>query len=159
MWGMALAGSMFAVIPTLAVCACVLFVNFFIPIKTRLDHARATALTSGIVWGAWELLVPTAAKTADRIVIVAGTVVLVLIADFIGTYINFTNRIRNAIVTAIVFGTLYYGAFLGFLFLLVQAYHVSDLRLDPCISLVAHQCGRAHVADCCVTPLSPAPAA
>jgi hypothetical protein len=93
--------------PSLAVLIGVLLVNFLVPIKTRLDHALATALSSGVVWGAWGLVAPT----RDALILrVAGIVIGAFIADFVSTFISFTNRIRNAIVTAIVFVAVQIGA-------------------------------------------------
>jgi hypothetical protein len=100
--------------PTLVVLISVLFVNFFIPIKTRLDHSLATALCSGVLWGAWGLIPPA----QDSIVLqVLGIVVVVFVADYISTFISFTNRIRNAIVTTIVFTPVCVDAIIGLLFL------------------------------------------
>jgi hypothetical protein len=101
--------------PTLVVLISVLFVNFFIPIRTRLDHSLATALSSGVVWGAWGLVPPA----EDLILVrVLGIVIVVFVADFISTFISFTNRIRNAIVTTIVFAPVYLGLILGFTLLM-----------------------------------------
>jgi hypothetical protein len=40
----------------------------------------------------------------------AAGLILIFIADLIGTFISFTNRFRNAVVTAIVFAVVYFGA-------------------------------------------------
>ena len=91
--------------PTLAVLASVLCVNFFIPIRTRLDHALATSIGAMAVWGAGAWVVQ-----AELIFVQIGyLLIVVLIADFISTFICFTDRIRNAIVMAIVFTPLYLG--------------------------------------------------
>jgi len=103
--------------PTLVVLISVLFVNFFIPIKTRLDHSLATALSSGVVWGAWGLIPPA----EDYIILrVLGIMIVVFVADFISTFISFTNRIRNAIVTTIVFAPVCFGVIFGLVFLMAH---------------------------------------
>jgi H+/Cl- antiporter ClcA len=98
-------------LPTLAVFVVVLFVNFHIPIRGRLDHALAAAIISALVWGAWDLV--TGTKGFLFIEAAAGQaaagLILVFIADLIGTFISFSNRLRNAIVTAIVFAAVYLG--------------------------------------------------
>jgi len=100
--------------PTLVVLISVLFVNFFVPIKTRLDHSLATALSSGALWGTWGLVPPA---QDYNILQVLGIVIVVFVADYISTFISFTNRIRNAIVTTIVFAPVCVGAIMGLFFL------------------------------------------
>ena len=99
---------------TLSVLVSVLFVNFFIPIKTRFDHALATTLSAAVVWGVWGLV----EQRELLFVGLGGFVIVVFIADFLSTFISFTNRVRNAIVTAILFTFLYYGAAIGLYILL-----------------------------------------
>jgi hypothetical protein len=99
---------------TLAVLVSVLFVNFFIPIKTRLDHALATTLSAAVVWGVWGVV-----EQRELILFgLGGFVIVVFIADYLSTFVSFTNRLRNAIAAAIVFTLLYYGAAIGLYILL-----------------------------------------
>jgi hypothetical protein len=102
--------------PTLAVLVSVLFVNYFIPIKGRLDHSLATTLSAGVVLGVWELILLTHAIVI--IVDVVFLMIVVFIADFISTFISFTNRLRNAIATTIVFAPLHLVAVVGAIILL-----------------------------------------
>jgi phage-related protein len=101
--------------PTLAVLIGVLFVNFFVPIKTRLDHSMATAASAGVV----EVVLGLVERPEDVAIKVIFVVIVSFIADFISTFISFTNRIRNAIVTAIVFAPLYFGVLGGLYFLIL----------------------------------------
>src|SRR5262245_30534994 len=100
--------------PTLGVLVSVLFVNYFVPIKSRFDHSLATALSAGVVFAVAGLIM-----RANAIILgVLFLMIVVFIADFISTFISFTNRIRNAIATTIVFAPLYFGAVFGLFFLL-----------------------------------------
>jgi len=103
--------------PTLAVLLGVLFVNFFIPIKTRLQHALATSLSAGVVKAVWVLV-----EQREHILLVlfglVDFVFVVFIAAFIGTAINFTDRTRNAIITAIVFMPVHFVVTFGIILLL-----------------------------------------
>jgi hypothetical protein len=100
--------------PTLAVLVGVLFVNFFIPVRTRLDHSLATAICAAVVWCAWAWV-----SNVNLILFQMSFLVLVMfIADSIGTFISFTNRIRNAIATVVVFVPLYFGLAIGISFVL-----------------------------------------
>ena len=105
--------------PTLAILISVLFVNFFIPIRTRLDHSLATAAGAGIVQSVLGLVT----QTELVFVQVAFVVILGLVADFLSTFISFANRIRNAVVTTIVFVLVYVAGLLG-LFVLIGPVHV-----------------------------------
>jgi hypothetical protein len=107
--------------PTLAVLISVLFVNFFIPIKTRLEHSLATAAGAGIVQSVLGLV----QQTELVFVQVGFVVVLGLVADFLSTFISFTNRIRNAVVTTIVFVLVYVVGLLG-LFVLIGPVQISS---------------------------------
>ena len=102
---------------TLAVLVSVLFVNFFIPIKTRLDHALATTLSAALVWGVWGLV----EQRELLFVGLGGFVIVVFIADVLSTFVSFTNRITNAVVTAIVFTFFYFGG-AGGLYILLRAF-------------------------------------
>jgi hypothetical protein len=102
--------------PTLAVLLGVLFVNFFIPIKTRLDHSLATTISAGVVWAVWGVI-----EQRELVFVgLVGFVFVVFIADFISTFISFTDRTRNAIVTVIVFVPVYLAVAFGFGLLLAQ---------------------------------------
>jgi hypothetical protein len=106
--------------PTLAVLISVLFVNFFIPIRTHLDHSLATAAGAGIVLSVLGLVQQT-----ELVFLQVGFVVILgLAADFLSTFISFANRIRNAIVTTIVFVIVYVAGLLG-LFVLIGPVHIS----------------------------------
>jgi hypothetical protein len=99
--------------PTLAVIVSVLFVNYFIPIRTRFDHALATTLGAAVIWGIGALV-----AQAELVFFRIGYLVIVaFIADFISTFICFTDRIRNAMVMAIVFTPLHLGLLSGILLL------------------------------------------
>ena len=105
--------------PTFAVLVSVLFVNYFIPIKGRSDHALATTVGSAVVLGVCGL-----AMHMELIFVrIAFLMIAVFIADFISTFISFTNRIRNAIVTVIVFTLLYFGELIGLYVLLYWLAH------------------------------------
>jgi len=116
--------------PTLAVLIGVLFVNFFVPIKTRLEHSLATTLSAGAVWGVWGLV-----EQRQRIFVgLIGFVIVVFNADLLSTFVSFTNRVRNAIATIIVFVPVYVVSALVFdlllavlsvvLFVLLRAFEV-----------------------------------
>jgi hypothetical protein len=100
--------------PTLAVLLGVLLVNFFIPIKTRLHHALATTLSAGVVSAVWGLV-----EQREHILLgLIDFMFAVFIADFISTFINFTDRTRNAIVTTIVFMPVHLVVVFGVILLL-----------------------------------------
>jgi hypothetical protein len=104
--------------PGLAVLVGVLFVNYFVPIKGRLDHSLATALSAGLVFGVVGLIT----RDNSIFIVVLYLMSVVFVADFISTFISFSNRIRNAIATTIVFVPLYFGAMFG-LWILAGAPH------------------------------------
>ena len=107
--------------PALAVLVSVLFVNYFVPIKGRLDHSLATALGAGLVFGVAGLIM----QVNGIILIILFLMIVVFVADFISTFISFSNRIRNAIATTIVFAPLYLGALFALfgLYILAGAPH------------------------------------
>jgi hypothetical protein len=102
-------------LPPLGVLISVLFVNYFIPIKNRSDHTVATTVSAGITFVVGGLII--GAKLIFFMTV--GLVIMVFVADFFSTFINFTNRMTNAIVTTIVFTLLYFGAFVA---LIVEAF-------------------------------------
>src|SRR5262249_45485763 len=89
--------------PTAGALATVLLVNFYIPIRGRLDHALASSIISALAWGGWALVT----RKGDVVTQAGCGLILMFIADLIGTLISFTNRLRNAVVTAVVFAAVF----------------------------------------------------